>query len=267
MTEESKALTIWANLALIGIDEAEYWPSVLPTTEGAHQLTRAVIALAFHILEQEREAGSELPSVEIADPRTGEIGMNPAYEVMLRERALTYLQTMEMEGSASTFEILAEIEARGLYMWAEQPWESLSQFVRNLGEDRSPTYASVWERMATRVLPALQAEKVAGVQEIMDIIIKGGKSNLGLLLPELLQAAEAGDGETLREILADAKLPRSEWWSKWKGDKTRIPAAKATLTREVALDNTNLEWRLVITMSEAQKHVIMNRLGQRVEYE
>ena len=261
MTEESKTLVAKRSLALIDVGEIEYWPSVLPTTEGAHSLTQAMLALAFHMLEKEREGGSELPDVEIVDPETGELAMNLSYEAMLRERALIYLQTIGAEGEASTFELLAEIEARSLYMWSDQPWESLSQFVRNLGDGRSSTYASVWERMATRVLPALQAEKVAGVQEIMEIIIQGGKSNLGLLLPELLQAAEDGDADAMRQILADAREPRSAWWDKYKGDKTRVPPAKAELTY------VNPEWRLVITMNDAQKRVVLNRLGARVKYE
>lgn len=262
MSQNKALTTLESSLALIGVDAgAAYWPSVMATTEDAHQLTKAILALALHTLEREREAGSELPDVKIADTETGELTMNPAYEVMLRERALTYLQTMGMEGEASTFEILAEIEARSLYMWGEQPWESLSQFVRNLGTDKSPAYASVWERMATHVLPVLQVKKVAGVKEIMDLIVGGGKSNLSFLLPELMQAADEGDKAKLKTILADARLPRSEWWEKYKGEKVRVPPASAVLR------HSNPEWELTIRMNDAQKRVVLSRLGPRIEYE
>lgn len=267
MTRRNKTLaTTNKSLALIGVDEVEYWPTVLASAEGAHQLTNAVVALAFHALEQERKGGSELPDVEVANPGTGEIGMNPAYELMLRERALVYLQTMGTESEASKFEILAEIEARQLYVWGEEPWESLAQFVRSLGEGRSPTYASVWERMAARVLPALQVEKTVGVQQIMDIIVEGKKSNLYHLLPNMLAVIDdtemdqqAKDNQ-MSEMLTDAKnLERGELWAKYKDGET-VPPAKAVLTY------TNPGWQLVITMSEAQKRIVLNRLGQRVKY-
>lgn len=265
----NKALTAKKSLALIGVEAgAEYWPSVLATTEGAHQLTGAILALAFHALEQEREGGSELPPVEIANRKTGEVGMNSAYELMLRERALVYLQTMGVESEAATFELLAEIEARQLHMWSEEPWESLSQFVRSLGEGRSSTYASVWERMASRILPALQVEEFVGVREIMDIIVAGKKSNLYHLLPNMLAVLDdpkmdqQAKGSQVNEMLTDAKnLERSEIWAKYKDDKT-IPSANAVL-RQIS----PTMYTLTIAMDWSQKRVILNRLGQRVKYE
>ena len=82
------------------------------------------------------------------------------------------------------------------------------------------------------------------------------------LLPNMLAAVEDNDRDSLAELLTDAKaLRRSELFDKYKRDKMRISPAKAALT------HTNPGWELIITMTESQKGVILQRLGRRISYE
>ena len=58
--QDSKAL------ALIGVAEAEWWPTVRATADGAHKMTEAIVTLAYHALEEERD-GSDIPPLMIGE--------------------------------------------------------------------------------------------------------------------------------------------------------------------------------------------------------
>jgi len=255
-------------LALLGLEQAgaEWWPSIRATAEGAHSLTQAIVTMAHHALEEERREGSEIPplTVKQRDPETGEMKdvLNLAYEAVLRERALYYLQSLKLEADASTLEILADIFQRQLYMHHPDQWGSLADFLRNMAAGKSASYQSVVERLVTIIIPFLQVEKLATVREMMELITEGGMSNLYHLLPELVSAAEGDNAEAMAELLNDAKsLGRSEIFDKYKRDSLRILPARSTLTQ------TNPGWQLIIEMTEAQKSIILNRLGRRIAYE
>jgi len=243
-------------LALIGVSDVEWWPSVCATADGAHKLTEAIVTMAYHALEEERKDGSDIPPLMIGKK------LNLAYEAVLRERALYYLQSLKLEADASTVEILADIFDRQLYMHHPDQWGSLAEFLKNMAAGKSASYQSVVERLVAVILPFLHVEELCAVREMMELITEGGMSNLYHLLPEMTAAVESADRETMAELLTDAKaLGRSEIFEKYKQDSMRIEPAKAILT------HTNPGWQLIITMTEAQKGVILNRLGRRISYE
>jgi hypothetical protein len=253
-------------LALIGVKEAEWWPTVRATPEGAHRLTEAIVTMAYHVLEEERREGSDIPplTVKQVDPETGELVdlLNLAYEAVLRERALTYLQSLKLEADAASLEILADVFERQLYLHHPDQWQSLREFVRGLTVDKSDSYQAIIGGFVETVLPALQVNKLATVPEMMGLITDGRLSNLYHLKSEMTQAAQDNDTEALAELLDAAKtMTRSEIDEKYKVGKTRIPPAQAVLM------HTNPGWELVITMTDAQKAVILNRLGRRIKYD
>jgi hypothetical protein len=213
-------------LALIGVTEVEWWPTVRATVEGAHKLTEAVVTVAYRDLEHERESGSDIPPlfVKQVDPDTGEPTekVNQEYEAVLRVRAVTYLQSMKLESEASMLELLADIFDRQLYLYLG--WDSLAQLLRSMAEGKSDSYQSIVERLVTVVLPFLQVEELVPISEMMSLITDGG----------FLARYRPGKG---------------------------IPPAKATLR------HTNPGWELLITMNDAQKGVILNALGRRIDYE
>ena len=261
-------------LALIGVSDVEWWPSVCATADGAHKLTEAIVTMAYHALEEERKSGSDIPPLMIGKK------LNLAYEAVLRERALYYLQSLKLEADASIVEILSDIFQRQLYMHHPDQWRSLAEFLKNMAAGKSASYQSVIERLVTVILPFLQVEELCSIQQMMELITEGGMSNLYHLLPNLTMAVEGGDRETMEELLRDAKsLGRQEIFNKYK--KTRIPSAYATLglhnpgplhvtmEEKVAFlpRRDGQKWQLVIEMTEAQKGVILNRLGRRISYE
>jgi hypothetical protein len=259
MTSANKALT------LIGPDAVGKWrPTICATVDDAQQLALSVLILAFNDIEAERRSGSEIPPAHIkkVDPETGEIQdmPNPAFEMLVEERALYYLQSIGYAAEAAEVAIIADIRERELYKHHPDGWEALSQFLRSISAGKSQFYYSTVERLVGVVLPFIQVEQVTGTGEIMDIIVKGGKSALLHLTPELVHAVEGRDVDQVKEILHDAKtLGRSEWYPKYK-DHSTIPPAQAQLR------HTNPGWELIITMTDAQKEIILKRLSTKIEY-
>lgn len=242
-------------LALLGVSQPEYELSVCASATGAHRLTEAIVTMAYHALEEER-SGSDIPPLMIGGK------LNLAYEAVLRERALYYLQSLKLEADASTVEILSDIFDRQLYMHHPDQWGSLAEFLKNMAAGKSASYQSVVERLVTVILPFLQVEELCSVREMMELITEGGMSNVYHLLPNLTAAVEAGNSEAMATLLTDARsLRRSEIWDKYKRGKMRVEPAKAILT------HTNPGWQLVIEMDEAQKGIVLNRLGRRISYE
>lgn len=243
----------------LSVDPAEngWIPRLLATVGGAHNLTKSIITCAFHALESERGAGAVLPPLEIGGK------VNPSYEAVLRERALNYLQALQVEADASIMEIIADIFERQLYLYHPDQWSSLAEFIENLAVGKASSYRSVMLRLAGYVVPYIAEHNLLSIQEVMALVIEGGLSNLYHLLPELQHAIAGCQPEVVKQILNDARsLPRQDVLDKYKRGKARIPPAPATLASAA-----EGQWELRIMMTESQKTLIMARLGARIKLE
>lgn len=236
------------------LEKAEWMPSVVASAGGAHRLTKALVAVAHWTLREERDEGSDVPEEIAAD---GEL--NPAYEIILRERALSYLETLQLEAEASTVEILAEICQRGLWLHHPSGWSSLAEFLRGMGEGHSDSYRSIVGRFVSVVLPYLEQKEIMSIREVMELITGGGFSRIYGILAYLQAAVEDGDRTTVENMMMDAGTHSKRELRKKYARARHVRPARAKL------EKVGPVWVLTIRMNDRQRRLIMNRLGDRID--